>query len=743
MIESIHIQNEASYGSPCQTLRNLSKFNFIFGSNGTGKTTISRIIANESAISGCQLVWQNGISLETLVYNRDFVQKNFNPSSELKGIFTLGEKDNDVLSKINEAKVKLNQLKEDGIRLKNTLEGEDGAGGKKAELKELELNFEEKCWQVKLRHDDKFQGAFVGVRGKKAAFKTKLITEATNNSAEFKKIDDLEDRAETVFGETPLAEDTILLPNYESLLSLESDPILKKKVIGKEDVDIAAMIQKLGNSDWVKQGKVFYEVNDNVCPFCQKTIESSFSESLTDYFDEAFDKDEAAIKTLLINYKTKSEDVQLILKAIMETPSKFLDVEKLKVERELLDSKISYNLQQIYKKQASSSQIIELESLNNLLAEINNLIVSANNSIREHNKTVSNLAQEKKILTAQVWKFLLENEIKEELANYLSKKNGLEKAIESLTKQKEDKLDEYKNQNKEIKILEKNTTSIQPTIDGINDILKSFGFTGFSLAKSEQDRFYKIQRPDGTDAKETLSEGEKTFITFLYFYYLLKGSESETGMTTDRVVVLDDPVSSLDSDVLFLVSSLIKGLFDEVRNNHGHIKQVFVMTHNVYFHKEVTFNPKRSDTALKDETFWTVRKSNQLSKINKHDTNPIKTSYELLWIEVKNIDRSNLSIQNTLRRILENYFKILGNIDTDSICRLFDGNEKLICKSLFSWVNDGSHFAQDDLYVSIDESAIDNYLRVFQQIFIKTKHEAHYEMMMGEPLREIDMITPT
>ena len=221
---------------------------------------------------------------------------------------------------------------------------------------------------------------------------------------------------------------------------------------------------------------------------------------------------------------------------------------------------------------------------------------------------------------------------------------------------------------------------------------------------------------------------------------LLKGSESETGMTNDRIVVFDDPVSSLDSDILFIVSSLIKGLFDEIRNNNGHIKQVFILTHNVYFHKEVTFNPKRTDKALKDETFWTVRKANQNSKVDRHASNPIRTSYELLWVEVKNTDRTNLSIQNTMRRILENYFKILGSIDFDSICDCFEGRDKLICKSLFSWVNDGSHFAHDDLYVSIDEAAIESYLNVFKQIFIKTKHEAHYKMMMGEPLeREMEI----
>lgn len=82
-------------------------------------------------------------------------------------------------------------------------------------------------------------------------------------------------------------------------------------------------------------------------------------------------------------------------------------------------------------------------------------------------------------------------------------------------------------------------------------------------------------------------------------------------MTTDRIVVFDDPVSSLDSDILFIVGSLIKGLFDEVRTGTGHIKQVFVFTHNVYFHKEVTFNPKRrSNEAMRsEETFWVVRKS--------------------------------------------------------------------------------------------------------------------------------------
>lgn len=149
MIEIIQIQNQASYGSPYETLSGLSKFNFIYGSNGSGKTTISRIIADESAFPGCRLVWRGNIGLEPLVYNRDFVENNFNQPQELKGIFTLGEKDIDILDKVKTAKEVLDSLKEDGLKLKKTLEGEDGKSGKKSELKELESDFEEKCWKLK------------------------------------------------------------------------------------------------------------------------------------------------------------------------------------------------------------------------------------------------------------------------------------------------------------------------------------------------------------------------------------------------------------------------------------------------------------------------------------------------------------------------------------------------------------------------------------------------------------------
>lgn len=733
MIERIEISNVATYGPTPEALNDLKEINFVYGSNGTGKTTISRVIADCATHAHCKLVWRGGSPMELLVYNRDFVQRNFNQPDELKGIFTLGEKDKATLDKIEAAKGELDEIKKKIVQLKGVLQGEDGNGGKRAELGKLEDAFEGKCWDLKLKHDDKLQGAFAGVRGKKSAFKARLLGESASNSSAVVSLPDLEIKASTVFGEAPQPAPTLAVPNGADLLAHETNAILTKKVIGKTDVDIAALIQKLGNSDWVKQGRDYYDPDQRVCPFCQQDTPPSLEESLNEYFDETFLADTASIEKLYTDYKTDSERIQRNVQTLLDDPSKFLDAEKLQSESELLASKIRINIQRIEEKRRESSKSVELDSLKNVLSAVTKLVEDANAAIEKHNTMVANLAAERTQLTGQVWRYLLDHEIKADLATYTAQKSGIEKGIESLETQIADKTRDQRTKEQEIKSLEKQTTSIQPTIDAINALLHSFGFTGFALAKSEREPFYKIQRPDGSDAKETLSEGEKSFITFLYFYHLLKGSETETGMTSDRVVVFDDPVSSLDSDILFIVSNLIKGVFDEVRNGSGTIKQVFVLTHNVYFHKEVSFHPKRcADGRLKDETFWTVRKSNQESKIRHHETNPIKTSYELLWIEVRNRDRDNLAIQNTMRRILENYFKILGNIDPDDICAHFDGKEKLICRSLFSWVNDGSHFAHDSLYVSIDDSMVESYLSVFKRIFEKTKHIAHYNMMMGE-----------
>ncbi|MDO8737216.1 MAG: AAA family ATPase [Thermoleophilia bacterium] len=731
MIESITIANVATYDSTPEELNGLSKFNFLFGSNGTGKTTISRVIADESGFPDCKVTWKAGTKLQPIVFNRDFVERNFDQSSELKGVFTLGEKQLDTLNKIAKAKGELDELTTKIETLTMGLCGVDGTGGKKGELATLEADLKDKCWAQKKKHDAKLQGGFEGFRNDAERFKSKVLQELVSNTATVLALADLEKKADSVFGSAPTTETSIAAVDTSKLLAYEESPILIKRVIGKEDVDIAAMIKRLGNSDWVSEGRDFFARQDGVCPFCQQNTSEAFAESLNKYFDETFVTDSKAIDDLATNYASATARLQQQLAAIIALQPKFLDVEKLQAEKELLDTKITLNNQRITRKKKEASQVVELDSLSNVFAAIKAVIETANTQVDAHNTMVANLTAERRTLTAQVWKYVLE-ELKTDLSAFKKAKGELVKAITAMTAKIEKTVEVKRKKTADIRKLEQQTTSVQPTIDGSNVLLSSFGFQGFKLAKAESGTSYKLVRPDGSDAKATLSEGEKAIVAFLYFYFLLKGNQSESGMTTDRIVVFDDPVSSLDSDILFIVGSLIKGLFDEVRAGTGHIKQLFVLTHNVYFHKEVTYNSKRKGVAMNEETFWIVRKHGLVSKLDKHPTNPIKTSYELLWEEVRKAPRSNLAIQNSLRRILENYFKILGGIELDELCAMFEGQEKIICKSLCSWVHDGSHNVYDDLYVAIDDVMVDTYLKVFRAMFGKSGHSAHYKMMMGD-----------
>lgn len=732
MLNTMLIANQATYSGVGQNLGPCKTVNFIFGTNGSGKTTISRVIADPASCPDCRVSWEGGREVERLVYNSDFVERNF--TSTLKGIFTLGEVSAETLEKIKNAKEKQHEHEEAINKLEGTLRGPDGKTGKIGDQDKLRLAFEGTCWDIKNRHDPHFKDVFEGVRNARAKFCDKLLAEQVSNKAALRELDDLQSRANTVFqkGLTRLA--TLIVPAFDDLIQLERSAILAKKVVGKEDVNVSALIRRLGNSDWVKQGRAYLEQSGDTCPFCQQRLLTNVARDFNDYFDETYAADLAAIDQLQCAYETHSS---AILRRLQETASSgntYVAQEILHADIERLAQRIELNKQNIARKKKEPSAIVVLEGIAEIAAAIANRVRMASDETNRHNMLVDNLAVERKSLVAETWAFILD-ESKAGIDAYLTQKNNLDKAVASIIGAIEGKKVQLVAVTSEIATLERSITSVQPTVNEINGILGSFGFTSFKLATAgTQSNFYKLVRQDGSDALKTLSEGERSFITFLYFYHLIRGSVTADGTTSDRIVVFDDPVSSLDSDILFIVSSLIKRVLDDAIAGRDQVKQVFVLTHNIYFHKEVSFDSKRrGDGARAHETFWIVRKENDTSILTSYDYNPIKTSYELLWSEVRNSNRSTLTIQNTLRRILESYFKLLGNMNRDEIVSKFDGQERQICGSLFSWVNDGSHAVHDDLYVSVDNLIVNRYLSVFKKIFEKTGHIGHYEMMIGAP----------
>lgn len=731
MITKISIQNTATYDAEGATIDHLKKINFFYGANGSGKTTISNILQSPSEYGTCKIEWQDDTPVDTLVYNKKFRENNFG-STKIAGVFTLGKATKEQVAKIEEKKAKLEDI---------------GQGGKQKNLNIEKLKdehqtsyeaFKNLCWEQIRHKNDAFKEAFRGFLGEKSRFAEKVIEEYKNNTSPLIPFEELQEKAKVLFSSvpTPLVPIHIEGVDVNMFASIENDDVWNKKIIGKSDIDIAPLIQKLNNADWLNQGRQYIREDTGICPFCQQTtIDNRFKQQLEAFFDENYTRSIGKIKELLVNYGTTCDNYINILNSIYKSESQNkhtkLNVIVFKAYVDTLDQQFKHNKELFENKEKEPSRVITLNATVEQVQKIQQQINEANIKIVEHNKLVENFQTEKNELISAIWKYLIDGN-KAIIEEYLKKTVGLAAGINKLTKERDELREQYAKLQQEIKEDNKNVTSVQASVDEINRILTSYGFTNFSIVPTE-DNCYQIQRGDGTMAHTTLSEGEITFITFLYYMQLVHGGTTPDNADETKVLVIDDPISSLDETVLFVVSSLIKEEIKAIKRGNSNVKQLLLLTHNIYFHKEVSFIDGRTKEN-NDTYYWIIRKNDNISNIQCFEkANPIRGSYELLWDELKRKDElSNITIQNTMRRIYETYFRILGKYSDDEILNKFDNlQDKEICRSLLCWINDGSHCIPDDLHIGLQEDSKERYFNIFQKVFEKMGHIEHYNMMMG------------
>lgn len=731
MIQKIVIKNTATFDTEGIEIDNLKKINFIYGANGCGKTTISNIIAFPDQYVDSSIVWSSDNKDDVLVYNKAFREKNFG-TNNIPGVFTLSQATKEQIEELEHKKDKLRELNQQGIQKKHVLEK------KKQELDEVKKQFYESCWtRIKSKYSSIFKEAFIGFLNSKVSFAQKVLASAERvGSGDGITYDDLASRAATLFSGTPsLIQPLPQLTDIDNIQELEEDVIWAKKVVGKADVAIAPLIERLGISDWVNHGRLLLENGSETCPFCQKkTIDQHFRKDIEAYFDETFTLDSKKLKEISGLYLGLKESISNQIASILERDrqsSHMLDLNLFEANRTSLTQLFSRNKEIIENKLKEPSRSLALQSSRNLISWFNEAITQANNKIKSHNDIVNNFSKEKKQLIDDIWAYIIKED-KDLIDSFVRTKSGCESGISNLVQGLNNLRQQHSVLNEEIKEGNKNVTSVQASVNEINKTLSAFGFTNFSIVPVDE-HFYQIKRENGEIANNTLSEGEITFITFLYFMQLVKGGNSPETANSDRLVVIDDPISSLDSTILFVVSSLIKEEIKKIKREESNILQLILLTHNVYFHKEVSFIDGRTGKN-KDIWFWILRKNNNKSILQCYEQeNPIQGSYELLWNELRNKDKlSIITLQNTMRRIYETYFKVLGKYQDDDILQKFPSmQEKEICRSLLCWVNDGSHCVPDDYSVIPDQEQAERYLEVFKQIFEVTGHEQHYNMMMG------------
>lgn len=526
MIKSIKMKNCATYDVDGIEINNCQKVNFFYGANGSGKSTVGNFLQNQKQdkYTNCEIEWTGDVPLDIVVYNREFRGKNF--KENIAGVFTLGQATIEDVRALDSLKESRDFKYDELVKQKGTLEK------KKKEKEKTQDNFKDEVWVKILKvHEEAFKEAFSGFRSSKDKFAEQLLIRYND----YKKIDlskeELIKKAEIVYSIKPEKCD-IFSFNIDDIVReikmIEEDPIWIKIVVGDQDVPISRLIESLDNSDWVNQGRNFIGVNE-ICPFCQnKTITDDLQMQFKLFFCGEYEKNINYINAMTKKYEKLYVRLLEELNSILDKESSItvgkLNIESFKTHRDLLKSIFGTNIQEMITKEKEAARKVSLQYTDSSINELKRIICSTNNEITNHNRIVDNYNIEKEQLTDSVWAFVLaENEMM--IKSYLDTIKNFSKATDGISKAIEKNVLQIKELDEKIIEGGSNITSIQPTVDEINRLLAAYGFTNFKIiASEEQANAYQICRGDGTLATNTLSEGEETFITFLYFMQLAKGA---------------------------------------------------------------------------------------------------------------------------------------------------------------------------------------------------------------------------
>lgn len=550
--------------------------------------------------------------------------------------------------------------------------------------------------------------------------------------------------------------------------SLPGKELLDKVIVSSSDTPFARFLKALGStaSDWVRDGHTHFSGSaGGKCPYCQQKLPADFENEIAATFDAQYQQDIRDLGQFQSTYGRETADIVRLLQTNTADAMPSLDLKAYQERLSLLESKFEVNRQRIAEKVKEPSKTVSLEDTDTLLLEIGAMIDDINKLIKANNDVVAAKKSSKEKCKTEIMQYLAFM-LADEVTSYKDEVARLKTEIDDVTERGKKLKKEIGELTTQISELNKHNANTEAAIDSINKILRDSGFQGFSIrAKDGVENVYEIVRENGTVA-ENLSEGERNFIAFLYFYHRVRGSMNSEELK-EKIVIIDDPVSSMDSTALFIVSAIVREMINVCRNNTeylnpqvpgDYIKQLFILTHNVYFHREVTYQQVGYYNCT---SFYMIRKNDNVSAVKlckrqnkeipseEENYNPVQNSYAALWDELRDL-HSTIPALNVMRRILEYYFLQLCGYEGSDLRSIVlekkENREKFIkqvegekpdmtdyqlASSLLAYINNPNGISDGLNYVEDCEDA-EAYKRVFQMIFDALGQSQHYKMMTGQ-----------
>ena len=726
-ISELSLQNHQCFPSDAPELK-LDKLTFVYGPNGSGKSTILREMGQHS-------VFTDGVC-ELRAFDQKFIRNLLNPDHKFAGVLRVIDGPDDVSERLRElngagGEIELAQSKLEG--LENTLLE------KQREANAAEQRFQNQCWDAKkaVPATLKEAGLKEGLgRKQNLADQVKQKFRSGNrptleNTKSFGSLEvELQELGTAGEPELPT------LPTLPRLTKIDGyiRDLFNEELVPDTSNELSKLIENIGNADWVKQGVAHLDQTDSCCPFCQQELSESLIEKIRSLFSENYDAAVSQIEQLRDKFLDYRGELNVLEEELKGFPERIVSVLKVSIaEHSTYASTIIERANEKLNQMSVACSIDGIDQPDVLAGAYK----KASEEIDRVNASRRNMKEARARITNEIFDRFAAEKLEQCWNSYKTDVDGAEKAVKNLKKEVSSAKAELESLNNEARRLAESVSSTKHVMDDVNQTLKALGFSNFHLAPLKDEDSYKVVRSTGALAGPTLSEGEKTLVSFLYFFHSLETAANDKTRTLPLVGVIDDPISSLDSETLFVISVLCKQLIDTCLDTHSRLCQLLFLTHNAYFFKEITYQFGKPND--KGRLYYTFRKQDgSVTQATEHKGNPIVSTYEQLWADLRNdkqgdVEDRNISAstQNTMRRILETYFGSIGGFREDLLKKMEPGDQ-LAAQSLLAWANDGSHNIPWEVdYAPAGTEALHCYT-VFRKIFEVEGQLGHYKKMMRE-----------
>jgi len=740
--------------------KGFGKYNLFYGWNGSGKSTLSgvfRCLENKAhsirfpsseftvKLDSEVTITQANVAesdLNIYTFNQDFIDENISWNSVVKSILLVDKEKIEERNKLEELKKK--QKYDSEVHSK-----EAGAIKKLGTDVSKFSTYSARHMKTSLQSIDTTDSYYLNYDKRKFE---RFITENLEATKADGPLLDEDKIIELTNAAKPDQKNTITFTqktiNQETFSKAKErlEDLLKTSVVSET---IQRLVKYGDIKSWVETGLDLHKRHDTKeCEFCGNAI----TEAKTKQLEAHFNDDYKAFQDRLV----RAHDWlvgQYIQSPILPNESDFYE----EFKNEYIDScsALEKSITTLNEEIEAWHSVLKKKTDNPLETELivevinessvtvfNDAMTAIGKVVGKHNHKSGNFEVETNKAKKQLELHYATTEVKD--FGYHEKKKEVTRRTGENTKLKTT----ISSRNSEIMVLEDSLSNEGLGADQFNESLHKFlGRSELTLRFNPSNKGYEILR-NGSDLVEgNLSEGEKTAIAFVYFITKLKENDNKMENT---IVVVDDPVSSFDSNHLFHAYSFL-------RSNCDSAKQLFVLTHNFTYFKLVRdwFEGKNRKSRRKKNVevalYYTIEASTSVprhSTFKDADSSLVKynSEYHYIFSKLHTFkDSSTLSrdeaflTANLARKLLESFFSFKFPKHRSDIAQLMNcgligcnDTDEVTKEKIYRFINKYSHSAVIEINEDSSENLLGESQNVIGDIFtwMQEVDKVHYNEMV-------------